>query len=110
MSDIFTSCMEQSYFLDVLKIGHVVPIFKSKEPLMLNIYRPISLLSVFSKNFEKHICKHSENHLTTNDFICEQQCEFMNGLSTDISVTKLLKHANKGVDSNKYGICVFFGS
>ena len=31
----------------------------------------------------------------------------MKGLSTDMSVTKLLKHIYKGVDSKKYGICVF---
>ena len=38
---------------------------------------------------------------------CEQQCGFVNGLSTDIFVAKLLKHIHDGLDANKFGICVF---
>ena len=39
--------------------------------------------------------------------LCEQQCGFINGLSTDISIAKLLKYVHEGLEENKYGIRVF---
>ena len=107
LCDIFNKCIEISYFPDLFKIARVVPIFKCNDPLLLNNYRPISLLSVFSKIFEKHLCKHMSNYLTQKKILCEQQCGFISGLSTDISIAKLLKHVHEGLDTRKYGICVF---
>ena len=43
------------YFPDQFKTARVVPIFESSDPLLLNIYRPFSILLVFSKTFEKNI-------------------------------------------------------
>ena len=34
-------------------------------------------------------------------------CGFMNGLSTDIPIAKLLKHVFEGAGANKDGTCVF---
>ena len=96
-----------SSFPDLFKITRVVPMFKSNDPLLLNNYRPLSLLSVFSKIFEKHLCEHISKYLTHKKILCEQQCGFINGLSTDISIAKLLKHVHDGLDANKFGICEF---
>ena len=40
-------------FPDVYKLGKVIPIYKKDDPLLCEIYRPISLLFMFSKNFER---------------------------------------------------------
>ena len=47
------------------------------------------------------------NYLTHKKILCEQQCDFISGLLTDISIAKLLKHVHEGLDTSKYGICVF---
>ena len=44
---------EQGVFLDELKIAVITPLYKAKDPMFFNNYRPISLLSVFSKIFER---------------------------------------------------------
>jgi hypothetical protein len=49
---------EESYtasipILSELKEAQVTPIFKKSDPLMKTNYRPVSVLPVFSKNFEK---------------------------------------------------------
>ena len=40
-------------FPNELKLARVVPIFKSGDPANLSNYRPISILSLFAKTFEK---------------------------------------------------------
>ena len=107
LSNIFNKCIEISYFPDLFKIARVVPVFKSNDPLSVNNYRPISLLSVFSKIFEKHLCKHLSDYLARKKILCEQQCGFISGLSTNISIAKLLKNVYEGLEDNKYGMCVF---
>ena len=99
------------YFPNLFKHTRVVPIFKTNHALLLNSYRPILLHSVFSKIFEKKkFFKHISRYLTLKKNICEQQCGFINGTSTDISVAKLLKHVDDGLDANKFGTCVFLGN
>ena len=44
-------------FPNFCKIAKVTPLFKKGEPLIYSNHRPISLLSTFSKIFEKCVCK-----------------------------------------------------
>ena len=52
---IFNSCIDMGYFPDAIKIAEVLPVFKAGDPMKPQSYRPISILSIFSKVFEKHI-------------------------------------------------------
>jgi hypothetical protein len=45
-------------------------------------YRPISLLPIFSKIFEKVIYKQISLHLNTYNILAEEQCGFKKGSST----------------------------
>ena len=53
LTEIFIQCIEHRTFPDDLKVGQVVPIFKSGERDDPGNYRPISILSVFSRIFER---------------------------------------------------------
>ena len=46
----------QGIFPDELKIASVTPIFKADDSSKFNNYRPVSVLSIFSKIFEKAMC------------------------------------------------------
>ena len=48
LTEIFSQCIEHSTFPADLKVGKVVPIFKSGEREYPANYRPISILSAFS--------------------------------------------------------------
>ena len=50
---IFDQCIEQGIFPDDLKIGKVVPIFKSRKKEDPGNYQPISILSAFARFFER---------------------------------------------------------
>ena len=49
----FTSVTCQSVFPDKLKKAQVTPLYKKNDPLLKTNYRPVSVLCIFSKIFEK---------------------------------------------------------
>ena len=52
--ELFNICLKESCFPDCWKFSSVVPIFKNVgESCATKIYRPVSLLSVVSKVYEK---------------------------------------------------------
>ena len=54
LAELFTKCLKESGFPDCLKVSSVVPIFKNvRERSTAKNYRPVSLLSVVGKVFEK---------------------------------------------------------
>ena len=53
LTSLINSSFENDLFPDKLKITTVIPIFKNGDKTDLTNYRPISVLSFFSKIFEK---------------------------------------------------------
>ena len=51
---IYNSSMESGIFPDLWKLARVTPIFKSGNKSDANNYRPISVISVFARIFEKN--------------------------------------------------------
>jgi hypothetical protein len=45
--------LETGVFLDKLKMAKIIPIFKADDPQLFKNYRPISLLTIFSKFYER---------------------------------------------------------
>ena len=55
---LINQSITQGVFPDSAEIASVVPVFKKEDPLDKGNYRPISILSVFSKVFEKYYLSH----------------------------------------------------
>ena len=56
LAELFNKCLKESCFPNCSKVSLVVPIFKNVgERSTAKTYRPVSLLSVVSKVFEKLI-------------------------------------------------------
>ena len=53
LTQIVNLSLAKCIFPDQLKISKIVPIYKADDPQLFSNYRPISLLSNFSKIFEK---------------------------------------------------------
>ena len=84
---IFNRCLETVTFLNDWKKGNVVPIFKKGDKQILKNYRPISLLPVFGKIFEKLIFHEMCNVFIENDLILPNQSGFKPG---DSCINQLL--------------------
>ena len=55
ISKLLNACLEAGYFPNFLKMARVSPVYKNGDPTQFGNYRPISVLSVLSKIFEKVI-------------------------------------------------------
>ena len=57
LTEIINSSFEQNEFPNELKLADIIPIFKKKDPLNKENYRPVIILSPMSKVFERLIYK-----------------------------------------------------
>ena len=64
LAELLNKCLKNSCFPDCCKVSSVVPVFKSVgEKSTAKNYRPVSLLSVVSKVFEKLLNNRIVDHL-----------------------------------------------
>ena len=91
----------------MLKIAKVIPLFKKGDQHLLDNYRPISLLPVISKIFEKIVFKQTYEYLTVNNLLYSSQYGFRKGHSTELASIELVDRASEYLDSGKLPISVF---
>ena len=94
LSKIINISFETGIFPNLCKLAKVIPIYKKDNPLLCLNYRPISLLPVFSKIFERVIYKRMFHYLTENNMIYKRQFGFRENHSTNhalISITETIK-------------------
>ena len=64
LAELFNKCLKEACFPDCWNVSSVVPVFKNVgERSTAKNYRPVSLLSVVSKVFEKLLDKRIVDHL-----------------------------------------------
>ena len=79
-------------FPDSLKYSEIKPIYKKEDKTLITNYRPISLLPLFSKIFEKFIYKRLYYHLTLNNILVKGQFGFRCNSSTEIAIYTLINN------------------
>jgi len=95
LTHIINLSMETGIFPSNLKLAKVIPVFKSGDKCLLNNYRPISLLSSFSKIFERIMYNKIIRFLDINDILYRHQYGFRAKHSTIHPVIHLLNHIAK---------------
>ncbi len=92
---------------DQMKIAKIVPIFKSGDPRNIDNYRPISLLSNFSKILEKIMYLRLTSFLETNNILSCEQFGFRKGHSTVHPMIHLSNYITKAFNEKKSCTCHF---
>ena len=70
-------------------------------------YRPISVLSTFSKIFEKVVSTRLVKYLDVNNILHKSQFGFRAKLSTSMALLELVDEISKSIDEKKYTVGVF---
>ena len=107
LCDIFNLSIATGVFPDCWKIARVAPIFKSGQTEDRSNYRPISVLPVLSRIFEKIIFNQLYEYLDINKHLFSKQSGFRRLYSV---VTSLLACTNdwyRNMDTGKYTALVF---
>ena len=101
--------MAEGTFPDTLKIAKIILVFKSGDSKSISNYRPISIsiLTSFSKIFEKIIAARLRDYINHNNILNERQFGFRTGLSACMALLQLVDELTDSVDKNKVTAGVF---
>ena len=92
---IYNLCIDKNTFPQVFKEAKVIPLFRYGDKSDPSNFRPISILPVLSKPFEKHINEHFVKHFLVNDlFYQKQSChtaltELIDTWLSEVNINKL---------------------
>ena len=90
-----------------LPLARVRPIFKSGNKKNLDNYRPISILPIINKIFERILSNRITKFLETSDVISQHQYGFMKGRDTQQAALHLIFDLINSVSSDGYCAGVF---
>ena len=88
---IFKNCLKCGIFQDDWKKGNIKPIFKKGDKKNIKNYRPVSLLPICSKIFERIMCDNMLKYFLDNNLTTPKQSGFRPG---DSCISQLLSMAH----------------
>ena len=99
--------LSEGHFPSELKIAKVIPLYKANDPSMFNNYRPISLLSVFSKILEKLMYDRLYQYLVKFKLLYDFQFGFQKYKSTYMAIICLVDRLVSALEKGEIGIGIF---
>ena len=98
----FNSCIDEGEFASELKHADIFPIHKKKDKSDIRNYRPVSILSNYSKVYERLIYNKPYQHFENILFL--SQCGFRKEFSTQHCLLVLIEKFKEAIDTgNKFG-------
>ena len=88
---------EEGVFPEKPKCINVIPLYKVQDPMLFNNYRPISLLSVFSKIIERLVYNRLIEFLNKHNFFNKYQFAFRNNHSTVMALIVLFENLTEAL-------------
>lgn len=107
IAKLFNKSLLTGSFPDCLKLASIIPLFKSGDRASLLNYRPISLLSTFSKIFEKLMHRRLVDFVEGFDLLSDNQYGFRSRHSTGDAILRYLSGAYASLDRGDYFCTVF---
>ena len=99
--------LEQGIFPIELKLANVLPLYKADDPFVFNSYRPVSLLCVLSKVFEKVMYNRLIDYLETYKILVHYQFGFRKNHSSYMALMYLMDKLIFSMENKKHVIGLF---
>lgn len=99
--------LSEGVFPEDLKIAKIIALHKKGDPLTIDNYRPISLLSSVSKILERTVYNRIIDFCTKHEILCAEQHGFRKGRSTQTGILSFLSELYINLDKNKKCFGVF---
>lgn len=107
LTSCINKCLELGIFPENLKRAKVTPIFKSGVKSNPSNYRPISVLPVISKIFERILYTRLEAYLNSNNFLSSKQYGFRKKSNTLSAAIDLITKLKINIDKKNIAMGVF---
>ena len=92
---------------EAMKVAKVIPIYKKNDPNHLTNYRPISLLSSFSKILERTVHNRVSNFLHNKNLLNKSQYGFRKNHSTEQAILEIQNNIIENFKNNKITAGIF---
>jgi hypothetical protein len=103
----FNQLMQQGTFPSELKVGKVTPIYKKDNQELLENYRPISILPIFGKLFEKIIYRRLYSFFVSQGILHEKQFGFREGHSTSHALNYSMELVQSALKRKQHVLAIF---
>ena len=97
--EIFNFYIDNNTFPNGLKKADIKPVYKKEDPFDKTNYRPISILPVLSKPFER--CLYDQIYEYFDAVLSKVQCDFRKGFSTQYSLVAMIEKWRNNMDKVK---------
>ena len=98
---LFNDSIEKSDFPQNLKLADITPVYKKNDPLDKTNYRPVSILPVVSKSFERIMQKQINDFIIS--FLSPYLCGYRKGFNTQHALLTLVENWRKSLDNKGVG-------
>ena len=95
---IFEHSLKKGRFPKIWKKANVVPVNKKEDKMLVRNYRPISLLPIFGKMFERVIYNSLFNYFQSNRLFTPSQSGFLPGDSCIAQLLSILHEIQTAFD------------
>jgi hypothetical protein len=99
--------LQLGIFPDLMKIVKIQPIYKKGKKQDITNYRPVSLLSVFSKVLEKLVYKRLLTFLNKHNVLPESQNGFRENSSIDTATQSFIEDIQHAMDNTLLVMGIF---
>ena len=107
LAHIFNLSLKKAIFPNALKLSRIVPIHKSGKRELCDNYRPIALLSSFSKILEKIVSLKLVNHLDYHKLLSPRQFGFQRKKNTEHNLLNVINYISKALNDGNFCIGIF---
>ena len=104
LSNLINKSVAQGVFHDPRKRSKILPVYKNKDKRSVSNYRPISILPVISKVYERVLNRRLYEYFSDNNILSSSQFGFRSGASTEHALLKFTDDIQQCFDNNKIAI------
>ena len=97
---LFNDSIERSDFPQNLKLADITPVYKKNDPLDKTNYRPVSVLPVVSKIFERIMQKQINDFIIS--FLSPYLCGYRKGFNNQHASLTLVENWRKSLDNKDF--------
>lgn len=107
LTNLFNKCFRDETFPECFKVSQIIPLPKFAHTQEIGDFRPISLLNVFSKIFEKILKEKIMKFIEKNNILNSSQFGFTTNSSTEYAITTIYDQFLKNLDDNLITCSIF---